>query len=523
MTDFKRIDFKAFDGTTLRGSFSRADGDKTLALVMSTRPAPNVTPIDGDRCYDALLARDYRFDGSFFIGVKTTGIYCRPICPGRPKRENVEFFGHATAAETSGYRPCLRCRPEDAPLTPNGCGSFGIVRRSLEVIAGGGSLITDADAVASWVGVPVVELRRRFEEEVGKDLDQVIRNSRLDFARKLVVETSLPLATIADIAAFPTMREFSEAFESRFRRPPDALGRPRKQSGDEEVELLLSYRPPLDWPALLNFYRAHQIAGLETVDEASYGRVFKLGSVSGAFRVLPERSKPQLRLRIFADDPRVLFTVAQRVRRMFNLDSDPLLVAKGFSSHKVLGPLWEKYPGLRVARGWDPFETAICTILGQLVSTNQGRALVRQLVEGYGESIAHPVTGERSYLGPSAETLARADLTGVSTSQARKRAIRELSGLVATGTVDLDGRQDARAVKERLLALPGIGPWTSEYIGLRALGDTDSFPRTDLVLKRTIEQYTDLDFEAVRPWRGYAAVCLWAHHSELAQKKENPG
>ena len=303
------------------------------------------------------------------------------------------------------------------------------------------------------------------------------------------------------------------------------LGRPSKQGGSEEVELLLSFRPPLDWLALLDFYRAHQIAGVETVDEASYGRVFRLGSVSGAFRVFADRSRPQLRLRIFADDPSVLFTVAQRARRMFDLDSDPLLVAKSFSSHEFLGPLWEKHPGLRVARGWDPFETAISTILGQLVSTRQGRALVRQLVEGYGQSITHPVTGEHASISFRADrTLARADTAAVGTSQARKRAIRELSGLVASRTIDLDGRQDARVVKERLLALPGIGAWTAEYIGLRALGDSDSFPRTDLVLKRAIKQHPGLNLDAVRPWRGYAAVCLWLHCSESAsRKKENPG
>jgi 3-methyladenine DNA glycosylase/8-oxoguanine DNA glycosylase len=204
---------------------------------------------------------------------------------------------------------------------------------------------------------------------------------------------------------------------------------------------------------------------------------------------------------------------------MFDLDADPMDVGDRFASHPVLGPLWDERPGLRIGRGWDPFEVSISTILGQLVSTAQGRALVRQLVENHGRSVVHPVTGEPVRLFPSPETLASAGLEQVRTSQARKQAIRALSGLVASGALDLRS-EDVGELKRRLLSLPGVGPWTSEYIGLRALGDADAFPGTDLVLKRAQASHAGFDLDSLRPWRGYAAACLWATHPTSSAPKQ---
>ena len=290
------------------------------------------------------------------------------------------------------------------------------------------------------------------------------------------------------------------------------------------ITLSLPYRPPLDWQSLLGYFRAHHIAGIEVIDEVAYQRIFRIGSNTGAVHIVHDRSKPQLRLRILANDPDTISMVAQKVRRMFDPDSDPQHVTNHFASHKPLAPLWEKSPGLRVASGWDPFETSVATILGQLVSTRQARSLIGQLVESHGERTLHPITGELIFLFPRAATLARADLEAVRTTPARKRAIQELSKLVATRQLDLNGSQDPSSIKQQLLALPGIGVWTAECIGLRALDDRDAFPRTDLVLKRAIEQCPDLDVETVRPLRGYAAVCSWSHFSKgRPPKKENLG
>ncbi|WP_422931668.1 AlkA N-terminal domain-containing protein [Singulisphaera sp. PoT] len=372
-----------------------------------------------------------------------------------------------------------------------------------------------AASFAHTFNMKIDEARRWFEGQTGLSLDAVIDHCRIDFARKLVVETNLPIETIADLATCSGVREFEEAFERRFRQSPGTLRKDRVQDGST-IELTLPYRPPLDWQGVLNFARYHQIRGLEAVDEVSYRRFFTIGEAQGLFRVTNDPKKPQLKLEIEVDDPAVIFTVVQRVRRMFDLDSDLLAIGECFGKHETLGPLWESRPGLRIARGWDPFETAVLTILGQLVSTRQARALVGQLVEACGTRSANPIAEDIPYLFPDAETLAHADLAPIRTSPARKRAIQELSRAVVSGSIDLDDFRDIQGVKERLLGLAGIGPWTAEYIGLRALGDPDSFPRTDLVIKRAFETHPGLDLDGVRPWRGYMAVCLWSHFAKPA-------
>jgi AraC family transcriptional regulator of adaptative response / DNA-3-methyladenine glycosylase II len=464
--------------------------------------------LDDDRCHEAAIARDHRFDGLFFVAVRTTRLYCRPICPGRPKPGNVEFFRHAAGAEAAGYRPCLRCRPEDAPHLPS-------VREDRSA-----ARLAASDAASE--GIPPVGAAGGRGRNAGPSPAEAVRNGRLDFSRKLVVETGLPLASIARISSFRSRAEFAAAFEARFRRPPSWLRRSRPEGVDGEVELMLPYRPPLDWQALLDFHRHHLIHGLEAVDRNSYERVFELGPAIGVFRVDPDPTRHRLRLRVLVNDPVVLSEVHRRVRRMLDLDADPMGVGERFASHPALGSLWAERPGLRIARGWDPFEVSVSTILGQLVSTTQGRALVRQLVENYGKPAVHPVTGGPVRLFPSPGALASSGLELVRTTQTRKQAIRSLAGLVASGALDLGG-DDVDEVKWRLLSLPGVGPWTSEYIGLRALGDADAFPGTDLILKRSLASYAGIDLDSIRPWRGYVAACLWASHgASPAQERGVP-
>jgi len=205
---------------------------------------------------------------------------------------------------------------------------------------------------------------------------------------------------------------------------------------------------------------------------------------------------------------------------MFDLDSDPLLIANIFQSHKFLDSLWKQYPGLRIARGWDPFETAICTILGQLVSLSQGRTLVHQLVQSCGEKIVHPVTGQGAFLFPSPGVLAAADLQEVKTTQARKNTIKELSRRILRQELDLVTPQDADVAREHLESICGIGPWSAEYISLRALGNADAFPARDLILKRALAKHPDLNLDTIRPWRSYAAIYLWRHDAETLSKRD---
>lgn len=451
-----------------------------------------------DIYYRALLARDYRFDGKFFVAVKTTHIYCRPICPARPKRENVEFFPTALAAEKAGYRPCLRCRPECAPGTPAWSGKSAAVQRALRLLGDG----LDEDTLAGKVGMSARHLRRLFEDELGQTPKQIHDGNRLAFARTLVVDTPLPISEIAFASGFQSLRRFNDAFVKRFKRSPSVLrGNKSVTASDGFLDLSLSFRPPFDWESIYENHRRHATLGVERFTDGVYERLFRFEESLGVCRVsFPDPATPKLRVSILASNPRALLPVTRRVRAMFDLDSDPLLIANHFASTPFLAALWKKYPGLRVPRGWDPFETAIATVLGQLVSTRQACRLVEQLVVHYGEKVTHPVTGETTFLFPPAKTLASSDLLHVKTTKARRESIRRLA---------------ARGIeREGLLDVPGIGPWSEQYIALRALGDTDAFPKTDLVLKRALRDNPDLDLDSVRPWRSYLAVHLWKEYAK---------
>jgi AraC family transcriptional regulator of adaptative response / DNA-3-methyladenine glycosylase II len=292
-----------------------------------------------DACYRAMLARDYRFDGKFFVGVKTTGIYCRPICPARPRRENVEFFPSAHLAERKGYRPCLRCRPEAAPLSPAWVGKSAVVQRALRALAETEDAGFREEAFAARFGVTARHLRRLFEEEVGKSPKRILVDRRLDFARKLIVETALPMAHIASASGFASLRRFNDAVRARFDRAPTALRKPpaRKDPAaaaddDEGVILTLPFRPPLPWEAGLAYYRKHAIEGLERFGPDSYERVVHWGGRPGLVRVSLHAHPASLRLQVIGCDLGCLGKAVRAVRRMFDLDADPLLVANAFAA-----------------------------------------------------------------------------------------------------------------------------------------------------------------------------------------------
>ena len=253
--------------------------------------------------------------------------------------------------------------------------------------------------------------------------------------------------------------------------------------------------------------------------ENSFERVFRIDGKVGFLRVQPVADRPQLKLSVVTEDPRILFEVVTRVRRMFDLDSDPMLIADSFVRVSLLAKLVERFPGLRVPGSWDPFETAVCTILGQVVSAEQRASLVGQLVRGYGAEIIHPVTEERAYLFPDPAVLANAELSKIRTSPARKEAIRDFSRRVLNGAISLSEAQDPLLFRKALLETKGLGPWSAEYISLRSIGDTDAFPRTDLILKRVLALHPSLDLEAVKPWRAYAAVYLWKEFAQTLSKR----
>lgn len=465
-----------------------------------------------DSFYRAVLAKDRRFDGRFFVAVKTTGIYCRPICPARPKRENVEFFKTAQAAEMAGYRPCLRCRPEAAPGSPAWNGKQATVERALKLMSQGALEYQTEEAFADRLGVTARHLRRLFEQELGRTPKQLHDNTRLDFARKLIVETSIPFTEIAFSAGFRSLRRFNDAVKKRFQRPPSSLRSARKEAdATPMIRLTLPYRPPFDWHCLLDFYRRHRVSGIESIEGEAYSRVFMLGEreTVGFFRVRPDGRKPELVLEMCLSDTRHLLRVVQRVRHMFDLDADPDVIAKAFAQSKRLSSLHGRYPGARVARGFDPFETAIGTILGQVISVPHASRLMGQLAAHYGLEIRHPVSGDCLRMFPGPRTLAESDLHALAVTRQKKTTIREFSLRVAEGAIHFELAQDPDDFKCAVRAIKGIGAWSAEYMALRALGDADAFPATDLVLHRVMKANPQFDADPVRPWRGYAAVCLW--------------
>jgi AraC family transcriptional regulator of adaptative response / DNA-3-methyladenine glycosylase II len=473
--------------------------------------------------YQALLARDYRFDGKFFVAVKTTGVYCRPICPARPKRENVVFFPDAASAEAAGYRPCLRCRPECAPLSPAWRGKRAVVQRALKLITNDGlDHRANDEEFAQRLGMSARHLRRLFQEEIGRTPKQISDANRLNFARRLIVETTMPIMTVARTAGFASLRRFNDAFKKRFARAPSQLRRARsKIKTTDGIELKLSFRPPYDWRSLIRFYQSHPIPGVERVAENTFERIFRIDGTVGFLRVQPVADRQQLKLSLVTEDPRILFEVVNRIRKMFDLDSDPMLIANSFAQVPLLAELADRFPGLRVPGGWDPFETAVCSILGQVVSAEQRASLVSELVRGYGEEIVHPTWGEKVYLFPAPSVLATADLSKVRTSAARKEAIRDFSRRVLSGAISLSEAQDPTLFRKALLETKGLGPWSAEYISLRAIGDTDAFPRTDLILKRVLALHPDLDLEVIKPWRSYGAVYLWKGFAQTLSKEKS--
>jgi 3-methyladenine DNA glycosylase/8-oxoguanine DNA glycosylase len=288
----------------------------------------------------------------------------------------------------------------------------------------------------------------------------------------------------------------------------------RGKSGDTKTEspivLPLKYVPPFDGETLLSIFRAHQLPDLETVTTQHYERVFRRGGKIGYFRVSHDNpGKSELTLKVFGAARDTVPAIEQRVRRMFDLDVNPAVIAERMAGKPHLGNLWRRYPGLRVARTWDRFETLITTILGQLVSVSFGRTLIRELMQSSGARVKHPVTGQKICLFPTPRALRTADLSGVRTSEMRRTAIRTIADLAADGGLPLVGEPEPRELRRTLLSLPGVGAWSAEYIAMRAFDDNDAFPATDYGLKQEIKRHPEMKVNEVRPWRAYAAAALW--------------
>jgi len=489
--------------------------------------------LDDARCYRALASRDPRFDGRFFTGVTSTGVYCRPICPARtPRRENVRFFACAAAAEAAGFRACLRCRPESAPGTPAWAGSSAIVARALRLISAGALDDDDLSRFAARLGVGERHLSRLFATHVGVAPGAVARARRAHLARRLLDETDLPIGEIAFAAGFASLRQFNHAMRASFGAPPSALRarRPRTAAAPGPgLALRLPYRAPLDWTALLTFLGARATPHVERVEGETYRRSLQVGGALGALEVEPIAGAAALELRIWLPAFDGIHQVVSRARRLFDLDADPHAIAAQLRRNPVLAARLARRPGLRVPGAWDPFEVAVRAILGQQVTVRGATTLAGRLAERFGAPLGEAARPGLDRLFPGAAALAAADLESIGLPRARAAALRALASAVASGALDLDAARGPGALAAELRALPGVGPWTASYVAMRAGGDPDAFPAGDLGLRRALgggappvsEREAERIAEAFRPWRAYAAMHLWTP-PQLASARRKP-
>src|ERR1700736_3019706 len=485
-------------------------------------------PLDFERCYRAVESRDARFDGWFITAVKTTGIYCRPSCPTpvRPKRENVQFYPTAAAAQLAGFRACKRCRPDASPGSPEWNVRGDLVGRAMRLIADG---TVDRDGVgglARRLSVSERHLHRLLLSELGAGPLAIARAQRAQNARVLIETTDLPFTDVAFAAGFESIRQFNDTTREVFALTPTDLrsaGRRRGDIADGALTLRLPYRPPLDWSTLSAWLRVRALPGVAEMNGRVYRRTLRLPRGAGLVALEPIDTHIQctLRLESMAD----LTSAVRQCRRLLDLDADPLSVVEVLSQDRRLVRIVKKRPGLRAPGAVDGTELAIQAILGQQVSIQAARTLASRLVTAHGDviKIADP---SLSHLFSTADRIADADLWALGMPATRRATLRGLASAAACGRLSLDPGADRVEVHRQLLALPGIGEWTAGYIVMRALGDPDTFLPSDLGIKkagarlglgnnsRAMSEHA----AAWRPWRSYATHQLWATLSDTPNK-----
>jgi len=509
-------------------------------------PSPSATATlpDPRVCERARLSRDPRFDGLFFTAVRSTGIYCRPVCPApAPRRENVSYFPSAAAAEAAGYRPCLRCRPELAPGEGAWRRGDEAVARALKLIDQGFLAERSLSELAARVHLGERQLRRLFVERLGAAPIGVHGTRRLLFAKQLLTETRLPVTEVALASGFSSLRRFNAAFleayrmaprELRRRAPPEAL-----PAGDAQpLVLRLGYRPPFDFAATLDFLRQRALPGIERVDAHGYVRAIGTPEAPGWLRVgawpgTRGARAHALRLELHGAAPAQLALLVARVRRMFDLDAEPRGIAAALSCDARLRPLLRRQPGLRLPGGWDGFEIAVRAVLGQQVSVAAARTLGTRLAQRFGRPLPAPALPGITHLFPTPEALAGAGteaLAGIGLTGARAATLCAVARAVLEGRAGFQPEQTLDGFVEAWTALPGIGAWTAHYLALRALGHPDAFPAGDLVLQKALPgdgrrltaRQLQAHAEAWRPWRAYAAIHLWREAAAPATTEASP-
>ncbi len=490
---------------------------------------PDKALLADDDCYLALKTRDARFDGSFFTGVTSTGIYCRPVCSVRtPKRENCRFFGHAAQAENAGFRPCLRCRPELAPHSVVWSiqdASYILAHQAARMLDEPEAWTDEAPSVeklSARLGVSDRHVRRIFEAQFGVSPMQYLQTRRLLTAKQLLADTALPITDIALMSGFSSVRRFNAAFVEHYKLNPTQLRRQGAAQAGEGITIRLGYRPPYDVAAMLGFFSKRSMAAIEFVNtEAAHpgiGRTCRIDSSgkvhTGWLLAGFDEAHTQLVLKVSDSLREVLPGVIRRVRAMFDLDADPQAI------NSVLHSSFPDGDGLRVPGAFDGYELAVRAVLGQQITVAAARTLAQRMVDRLGEPMATPWPG-LTRLFPAASVLAQADgdaLGQLGIVKQRQAAMVGIAKAVAQGQLHLHGGADVNATIATLKQLPGIGDWTAQYIAMRALRWPDAFPAGDVALHKALgvqgqknpAKLAELASANWKPWRSYAVIRAWS-------------
>lgn len=468
-------------------------------------------------CQRARLARDPRFDGRFYVGVVTTGIYCRPVCPARlPAEDNVRYYPTPASAQDAGFRPCLRCRPETARRLPEWTLGSQTVVRGLRLIDAGFLDGHPVAALAARLGITARHLNRLFLESLGATPKSLARTRRVQLAKRLIDGSGLSLSEVAFRSGFGSLRRFNVEIRETYGRAPRELrrGRPADGKPADVVHLQLPVRRPYHHDWVFDFLAQRALPGLEAVSGHSYRRLlFADDGPAGWLEVRP--AGDGLALSVPAQAVGQLGDLLARVRRVFDLDADPVAVEAVLAGDSLLGPQIRRDPGLRVPGAWDGFEITVRAVLGQQVSVSRARNLAVALCQRFGGGNF-----------PTPTQLADADVSAIGMPGKRGEAVRSLARAVLDGTLELDEGADPVALRARLEALPGIGPWTAGYVGMRVARDPDAFPEADWVVLKVLDARAAAArkrSEAWRPWRSYAVMVLWRiegeRRTQAAQKK----
>ena len=478
--------------------------------------------IENDAAYSALSSRDPRFDGVFFVGVTSTGIYCRPLCPAKtPLQKNCRFFNSAEAAEKASFRPCLRCRPElapgNAPVDDAHRIAHLIAHRIDEGLVDVGASLED---IAAQFELSARQLRRIVQKELGVSPIELLQTRRLLLAKQLLSETKLPITEVAFASGFSSLRRFNDAFSTHYHLPPTRL---RKQASAhaQEIEttdtstLQLVYRAPYDWVAILEFLAARVIKEVEHVANNSYLRTVCMGKHRGWIRVTQAPAKQALMIEFTHSLIPVLPALLGRLRNLFDLYARPDLIAAHLMKDKILKNAVTENPGLRVPGAFDGFEMAVRAILGQQITVKAATTIACRFAKTFGQPIDTPFA-ELTRLSPSPERVANAtvdDIAALGIVSARAKSISALTRAFIAGNIQLDAGVNPEIAIKKLIALPGIGPWTAHYIAMRALRWPDAFPKEDIAVRNKLGGVTAKQAEemsqAWRPWRSYAVLHIW--------------